>query len=275
MSVRNVLAGFVILPVLIGACGSKNPSPQREAASVSPDSSGTGQAAADQKGNTNQNGPVVDKAANSSAAKNPGVATTDGTTEQAASGATTIKGTNSPVATMNPASGVQPQASVAPLPTFAPLVVAFSPPPAPSATPAPSAAPVNIDATITDFLTSIYWVCLGRAPDASGLAYWKADMQAKRLTTLNARTAICAVDESGIADIYFRILARDPDAPGMAYWLEQKALGVSLAIVETSISGGAEAKTLSQTTKDSFAATRSQREAKYTSTQLKAAAAGL
>jgi hypothetical protein len=100
-------------------------------------------------------------------------------------------------------------------------------------------------------------------------------MQAKRLTTANARTAICAADEASIADIYFRILARDPDAPGLAYWLGQKSLGVSLAVIETSMSGSAEAKTLTPTTKQNFAAVRSQREATYTSAQQKAVAAGL
>jgi hypothetical protein len=134
---------------------------------------------------------------------------------------------------------------------------------------------VDTDKITVDFLTSIYWACLGRAPDTGGLAYWKADMQAKRLTTSNARTAVCAVDESGIADIYFRILSRDPDALGMAFWLGQKAAGVTLADIEKSISSSAEAINLTQATKQNFSAIRTQREAAYTSALEKASAAGL
>jgi hypothetical protein len=272
MYLRGFLTGLMILPVLAGACGSKNPSPQREGASVSPDSSGTSQAAADQKGNGNQDETGSGKPAGDSSAKNPATDTKDPLAEKQTSDTTTIKGTTAPVASMNPASVVQPQASATPMPSFAPPIVTFSPPPAASATPAPSATPVNIDGTITEFLTSIYWACLGRAPDGPGLAYWKAEMQAKRLTTSNGRTAVCAVDEAGIADIYFRILSRDPDAPGMAYWLSQKSMGMSLAVIETSLSGSAEAKTLTQTTKQNFAAVRSQREATFTSAQQKAVA---
>lgn len=87
-------------------------------------------------------------------------------------------------------------------------------------------------AYIAEAVEAGYFLCLGRASDPDGKAYWVNQVKSGILQVEAISAALCESDEGKIANLYFSILNRDPDAAGMQYWIDQLELGLSLEQME-------------------------------------------
>ncbi len=74
--------------------------------------------------------------------------------------------------------------------------------------------------TPTGFVTLAYQRLLGRAPDASGLAYW-SDQIAHGLALTTLSGSLAESDEAArraVTQVYYDVLGHGPDAGGLTYW---------------------------------------------------------
>lgn len=78
----------------------------------------------------------------------------------------------------------------------------------------------------TASIVAAYQASLGRAPDASGLAYWQ-NQAAAGVSADTISAAIAASPEAQVNSLYQSVLGRSADASGQSYWMAQIASGVS------------------------------------------------
>lgn len=103
--------------------------------------------------------------------------------------------------------------------------------------PVAAAAPLLLDGSAVTFLTGLYASALDRTPDAGGMKFWQAalDAGASRKTVVEAFFA--GPEYSGlhrsnadfVAEVYHDVLGRLPDAGGLEYWSKQLDSGTTRA----------------------------------------------
>jgi predicted nucleic acid-binding protein len=101
-----------------------------------------------------------------------------------------------------------------------------------------AAAHANPVAAATPAIADAYQAALGRAPDASGMAYWQGQV-ASGTSTSDVVSSIKKSKEAQIDQLYESLLGRAPDAEGLAFYMGS---GASLAAIEADIKGHAEYK---------------------------------
>jgi hypothetical protein len=94
----------------------------------------------------------------------------------------------------------------------------------------------------TSAINTAYQSALGRAPDASGLAFWQQKV-ASGVPVSDIVGSIGTSAEATIRGMYKTMLGRaDPDAAGLSFWLNQVNKGVSLSDIGNAIASSDEAK---------------------------------
>jgi hypothetical protein len=76
----------------------------------------------------------------------------------------------------------------------------------------------------SDYVTRLYRVLLGRAPDPAGLAYWSGILESGRARPLDVAAGFYASPESRrqrVAALYQSVLGRSPDGSGLAFWSQR------------------------------------------------------
>lgn len=92
-----------------------------------------------------------------------------------------------------------------------------------------------------DQIAGLYQSILGRAPDASGLAFWQ--QQAMNGTSMGAiSSAIANSPEAKVRDLYKSVLGRTGEQSGVDFWTKQLSAGVSLDTIKSSFYGSDEYK---------------------------------
>ena len=103
------------------------------------------------------------------------------------------------------------------------------------AAPAPTLPPVDPTAA-ANFVTQLYKVCLGRTPDATGLANWTASLVNHKSSGTDAAAGFIFSDEfkaqnycneDYVRQLYKAILGRAEDAPGMTSWVTRLETGTT------------------------------------------------
>lgn len=102
-------------------------------------------------------------------------------------------------------------------------------------------AQANPIVAATGAVNRAYQTALGRAPDASGMAYWQ-NQAAAGVPLADIVGAIGNSPEATIRGMYQIMLGRDPDAAGLSFWLSQAGQGVSMATIADAIAGSGEKK---------------------------------
>lgn len=102
---------------------------------------------------------------------------------------------------------------------------------------------VAIITSITEVaVETAYYLCLGRASDPAGKAFWVNEIREGAIAATALEASICNSDEGKIADFYQQILNRDPDKAGMDFWLAELANGFSLDEIDRYFRDSDEAK---------------------------------
>lgn len=68
------------------------------------------------------------------------------------------------------------------------------------------------------FVDLTYKICLGRAPEGSGLIYWSNLIASKQASFDQVKSEICSSPEAQIVKVYRDLLGRVPDSAGLNYW---------------------------------------------------------
>ena len=140
--------------------------------------------------------------------------------------------TASPTSKPTPSPRPSPTPTAVPTPTTAPTPTA-SPKPTASPTAGPTAAPAD---KVAAFVTRLYKVCLGRAPDAAGLEYWVNQLKTQSATGSTAAHGFVFSEEftgknysdtDFIKQLYRAFMGREADAEGLAGWVNALANGMT------------------------------------------------
>ena len=115
-----------------------------------------------------------------------------------------------------------------------------------TATSAPATVTINVSPLVGDdleqYIRGVYQVILGRAPEPSALAYWRAQLAGgldpAAFTGFLEFSQEAAGDEVAIA--YAVILQRPVDPAGLSYWRNLLDNGVTLQDVEATLAGSQE-----------------------------------
>ncbi|WP_372438869.1 DUF4214 domain-containing protein, partial [Pandoraea sputorum] len=104
-------------------------------------------------------------------------------------------------------------------------------------------------ATTSQSITSYYKNILGREPDAGGLAYWVAQVEAGLklsdvVSSFTTSTEAASTVQPIIA-LYQAAFGRTPDTGGLQYWVAQVQSGMSLADVTQAFTQSSEFATVS------------------------------
>ncbi len=108
---------------------------------------------------------------------------------------------------------------------------------------------------VTAFVTRLYTVCLGRAPDAAGLADWTNRLWAH--TASGSQTAYGFIfssefrgknysDTAYVQQLYRAFMGREYDAPGLAYWVDRLKNGAGREDVFNGFAGSREFTSICQ-----------------------------
>jgi hypothetical protein len=108
-----------------------------------------------------------------------------------------------------------------------------------------SADMATIDAVtdpVSRFVNQAFEQVLGRAPDATALAYWTSQLR-NGMSHVAFASALTHSDEyydNKIRVAYDHFLGRDPDAAGLAYWVGQYHQGMTDELLEAQFIGSPE-----------------------------------
>lgn len=104
-----------------------------------------------------------------------------------------------------------------------------------AAGPVAAETPVGPLPTAEDFVTQQYEDFLGRPPDASGLAYWSAQIRGgldpSALVESLAKSAEFEGTMAPVVRLYYAHFQRPPDYAGMTYWAQVARGGASMAAI--------------------------------------------